>query len=267
MEQLILTALPGIPLIKQGDDLAEIALQGLRRSAIVLQDGDILVFAQKVVSKAEGRLVFLRDVTPTPAAIELSRSCGFDARYCEVLLWDTLEVLHSSEGSIIVETKHGWVCSSAGLDTTNIASRTGREWEVVLRLPEDADRSADDLRRRLRCLMAANVGVVVDDTHEGPWRTGAVGVAIGVAGLPAVEDLSGRVDLFRHPFSHGAVGTADQLAAAASLLQGQADEGKPIVHVRGFPMRRRDGSSREITHDRVRLFFPHRVVSVLPDPT
>ncbi|MCL4394323.1 MAG: coenzyme F420-0:L-glutamate ligase [Chloroflexi bacterium] len=231
---LTLTALGNIPLVEQGDDLAAIALRGLADTGIPLEDGDVMVLAHKIVSKAEGRLVRLGDVKPSPRAVELARQCGKDARFCEVVLWDTREVLRVREGLIVVETIHGWVCANAGIDRSNVAPHDGDEW--VLRLPEDADRSARALRQALRERTSRDVGIVVDDTHGRAWRNGAVGVAIGVAGLPAVEDLRGRADLFGYHLQVTTVGLADQIASAASLLQGQADEGRPIVHVRGVQL-------------------------------
>lgn len=242
--QLTLTTLPNIPLIQRGDDLAEIILRGLRDARIELQDDDVLVLAQKIVSKAEGRMVRLRDVTPSPCAIELARQSGKDARFCEVVLWDTREILRVRAGLIIVETKHGWVCANAGIDRSNVAPHDENEW--VLRLPEDADASARALRERLHALTRRDVGIIINDSHGRAWRNGAVGVAIGVAGIPAVEDLRGKPDLFGYPLQVTTVGLADQIASAASLLQGQANEGRPIVHVRGVPMMRREGCAREI---------------------
>ena len=248
MTQLTLTALPNIPLIQCGDDLAAIILRGLADAKLALDDGDILVLAQKIVSKSEGQMVRLRDVAPSPRAIELARQCGKDARFCEVILWDTRDVLRVREGLIVVETKHGWVCANAGIDRSNVAPHGDDEW--VLRLPEDADRSARALRARLREATAHDVGIVIDDTHGRAWRNGAIGVAIGVAGLPAVEDLRGRTDLFGYHLQVTTIGLADQIASAASLLQGQADEGRPIIHVRGVPHSLGDGSAREIVREK-----------------
>ncbi len=247
------TALPNIPLIQRGDDLAAIVLRGLRDAQIELQDGDVIVLAQKIVSKAEGRAVRLRDVTPSPRAVELARESGKDARFCEVVLWDTREILRVRVGLIVVETHHGWVCANAGIDRSNVAPHDDEEW--ILRLPADADQSARDLRERVRAATSRDVGVIVNDTHGRAWRNGAVGVAIGVAGLPAVEDLRGHPDLFGYALQVTTVGIADQIASAASLLQGQADEGRPIIHARGVPMTRRDGSAREIVRDKTQDLF------------
>jgi coenzyme F420-0:L-glutamate ligase/coenzyme F420-1:gamma-L-glutamate ligase len=248
LPQLTLTVLPNIPLIQRGDDLAAIILRGLGDANLSLKDRDVLVLAQKIVSKAEGRMVRLGDVTPSPRAIALSKECGKDARFCEVVLWDTHEVLRVRDGLIVVETTHGWVCANAGIDRSNVAPHDEDEW--VLRLPEDADRSARALRERLRAATSRDVGIVVNDTHGRAWRNGAIGVAIGVAGLPAVEDLRGRTDLFGYHLQVTTIGLADQIASAGSLLQGQADEGRPIIHARGVPMSPGDGLAREIVREK-----------------
>lgn len=250
---LTLIPLPNIPLIQRGDNLAAIILRGLSDAKIDLLDDDVLVLAQKIVSKAEGRMVRLSDVTPSPRALELARESGKDARFCEVVLWDTHEIVRVRDGLIIVETNHGWVCANAGIDRSNVAPHNAEEW--VLRLPENADRSARELRERLRAASARDLGVVVNDTHGRAWRNGAIGVAIGVAGLPAVEDLRGRTDLFGYHLQVTTLGLADQIASAASLVQGQADEGRPIVHVRGITAARRDGSSREIVREKDQDLF------------
>ncbi len=244
MTQLTLTALPNIPLIRRGDDLAAIILQGMRDAQITVEDDDIFVLAQKIVSKSEGRMVRLGDVVPSPRARELAEQSGKDARFCEVLLWDTREILRVRPGLVVVETHRGWVCANAGIDRSNVAPHDEDEW--VLRLPEDGDRSARELRERLRELTGRAVGIVVNDTHGRAWREGAIGVAIGVAGLPGVDDLRGLPDLFGYQLQVTTIGLADQIASAASIVQGQADEGRPIVHVRGVPLSRRDGSAREI---------------------
>lgn len=241
--QFTLTALQGIPYIRQGDDLAQIILASLERERLTLNDGDVLVIAQKIISKSEGRTVRLSDVTPSPQALELAAQSGKDPRLCEVILWDTREIMRVRPGLIIVETVHGWVCANAGLDRSNVAPH---EEGWVLRLPADADRSANALRERLHALTEHWVGIVINDTHGRPWRDGAVGVAIGVAGMPALQDLRGHPDLFGYEFQSTVVGYADQLASAASLLQGQADEGQPVVLVRGLLSDAPAGTARQI---------------------
>jgi len=253
MSQLTLTALPNIPLVMRGNDLATIILRGLHDAQIELQDSDVLVLAQKIVSKSEGRMMRLSDVTPSPQAVELAKRSGKDARFCEVVLWDTREILRVREGLVIVETKQGWVCANAGIDKSNVAPHDENEW--VLRLPEDADRSARELRERLRALTARDVGIIINDTHGRAWRNGAIGVAIGIAGLAGVDDLRGQPDLFGYQLQVTTIGLADQMASAASLLQGQADEGRPIIHARGLTLNRRDGSAQEIVRSKEQDLF------------
>jgi coenzyme F420-0:L-glutamate ligase/coenzyme F420-1:gamma-L-glutamate ligase len=243
---LTFTPLPGIPLIRPGDDLVEIVLQAVQRSCVGLQDGDILVFAQKIVSKAEGRLVNLSGVVPSPRAVELAALVEKDARLVELVLQESKEVLRIRTGTIIVEHRLGFVCANAGIDHSNVAGEGDNKEEWVLLLPEHPDASAKDLRRRIEEISKARLGVMIIDSHGRAWRNGTVGVAIGLSGLPGLVDLRGNPDLFGFRLRITQVGVADELAAGASLLMGQADEGTPVIHVRGFPYALREGSFGEL---------------------
>lgn len=250
---LTLTPLPGIPLIQPGDDLAGIILQALAQAGIGLQDGDILVVAQKIVSKAEGRLVCLSEVSPSPQAVELAASTQKDPRVVELVLQESRGVLRSRPGSIIVEHRLGFVCASAGVDHSNVKEDPEGEW--MLLLPEDPDASAAGLRQRLEEASGARLGVLIIDSHGRAWRLGTVGVAIGLAGLPGLVDLRGEPDLFGFRLQITQVGAADELAAAASLVMGQAAEGTPVVHARGFPYALREGSLPELLRPREQDMF------------
>lgn len=244
---LHLTPLTGIPLIQPGDDLAAIILDSLKRSHITLQDGDILVVAQKVVSKAEGRLVNLAEVAPSPQALDLAARAQKDPRLVEVILRESREVLRVKPGTIIVEHRLGFVCASAGVDHSNVKGAgedPSQEW--VLLLPEDPDASAQALRARLEAASGVRLGVLINDSHGRAWRLGTVGVAIGLAGLPGLLDMRGWPDLFGFRLQITQVGVADELAAAASLVMGQSAEGTPVVHVRGFPYPLREGCLGEL---------------------
>lgn len=243
---MILTALPGLPLVKPGDDLAALILEGLKRSGLSLQDGDLVVVAQKVVSKSEGRLINLAEIEPSQAAIRLARETNKDPRLIEVILKDTNQVLRKREGLIVVEHRLGFVCANAGVDHSNVEGEGDNQGEWVSMLPEDPDASAQKLRQRLQDETGANIGVLVIDSHGRAWRMGTVGVAIGVAGVPSLLDLRGRPDLFGYILRITQVGLADELAAAASILMGQANEGLPVVHVRGLPYDLGEGSLNEI---------------------
>jgi len=247
---MILTALPGIPLVFPGDDLAVLILEGVERAGLALQDGDLLVVTQKVVSKAEGRLINLVEVDPSPEAICLGEETNKDPRLVEVILNESRQVLRTREGVIIVEQRLGFVCANAGVDHSNVQGEVGQESEWVTMLPQNPDASAQRLRERLQDATGAKIGIIIIDSHGRAWRLGTVGIAIGVAGFPALLDLRGRPDLFGDPLRSTQVGLADEAAASASVLMGQADEGLPVIHIRGLPYALREGTLREIIRPR-----------------
>lgn len=239
--QMTLTALPGIPLVQPGDDLAGLILDGLQRAGIELRDGDLLVVAQKVVSKAEGRQVDLRQVEPSDRARQLAEHTQKDPRLVELLLSESRSVLRSRPGLIVVEHRLGFVCANAGIDHSNVEGE-----ETVLLLPENPDRSASQLRQRIQSESGVEIGVLVIDSHGRAWRMGTSGVAIGVSGVPALLDLRGEPDLYGDPLLVTEVGLADELAAAASALMGQAAEGRPVIHLRGLPYSLREAGIGEL---------------------
>ena len=252
---LTLAPLFGIPLIRQGDNLADIVLNALQENIIVLEDNDILVFAQKIVSKAEGRAVNLVSVTPSQRAIELAEQTQKEPRLVELILQESNEVLRTRLGTIIVEHKLGFVCANAGIDHSNVAGtgNTAEEW--VLLLPAEPDRSAALIRKEILSKTGKQIGILIIDSHGRAWRNGTVGVAIGISGLPGLQDLRGHADLFEFTLRITQVGVADELAAAASLVMGQAAEGTPIVHVRGFPYALREGSLKELIRPKEQDLF------------
>ncbi len=247
---LVLTALKGIPLIRQGDDLADIIVQSLAASQIALEDDDILVLGQKIVSKAEGRMMNLATVAPGEAAVKLAAEVEKDPRLVELMLRESRAVIRTRPGTVIVEHKLGFICANAGIDHSNVAGIGTPEEEYVLLLPEDPDRSAAVLRKQLESRVGRRLGVMIIDSHGRAWRLGTVGTCIGLSGLPAVVDERGWKDLFGYTLRITLVGVADELAASASLLMGQASEGTPVVHVRGFPYPLREGSLQELIRPR-----------------
>lgn len=260
---LTLTALSEIPIIRQGDNLADIVARALRASKIALEDGDILVLAQKIVSKAEGRLVHLDSVSPGQRAKELAATTGKDARLVELMLRESNSVLRTRPGVIIVEHRLGFICANAGIDHSNVApvgtnekdNQAIDENEQVLLLPEDPDKSASEIRAKIEAVTDKKIGVMIIDSHGRAWRIGTEGVCIGLSGLPAVVDERGWDDLFGRSLRITIVGVADELAAAASLVMGQAAEGTPVVHVRGFPYPLREGSLQELIRPREQDLF------------
>ena len=228
---LSLHALPGMPMVQPGDDLAGLIGDGLARAGLVPQDGDVVVIAQKIVSKSEGRTVLLDTVTPSPEAEELGARIGKDPRIVQAILGESVRVVRARPGLLIVEHKLGFVMANAGVDQSNVDGRDGRA--RVLLLPEDPDGSAQAIRTQLTARYGVKLGVVINDSFGRAWRRGKAGIAIGVAGLPALVDLRGNPDLFGRILEVSIIGFADELAAAASLLMGQAAEGQPVVLVRG----------------------------------
>ena len=227
---LELFALPGIPMVREGDDLAALIIAALGHRE--LRDGDVVVVAQKIVSKAEGRTVDLASITPSAAAEKLAAETGKDARIVEVILGESTRVVRSRPNLIIVQHRLGFVMANAGVDQSNVAPADGVQ--RVLLLPRDPDASAEALRMRLEQRYGAKVGVIISDSFGRAWRRGTCGIAIGAAGLPSLIDLRGQPDLFGRTLEVSIIGFADEIAAAASLLQGQAAEAQPVVLVRGL---------------------------------
>ncbi len=251
---LTLTPLLNFPLIRQDDNLADILVKSLQETQIELHDNDIIVLAQKIVSKSEGRMVNLATVTPSQHAIELAQKADKDPRVMELMLQESNEVLRIRVGTIIVEHKLGFVCANAGIDHSNVMSGGNTE-DYVLLLPEDPDRSARNIREKIKQTTGKNIGVMIIDSHGRAWRNGTVGICIGLSGLPAIVDERGWKDLFGYALKITIVGVADELAAAASLVMGQAAEGIPSVHVRGFPYPLGEGSLKELIRPKEQDMF------------
>jgi len=229
---LTITALQSVPLVQAGDDLAAIALAAYAATGLAPADGDVLVVAQKIVSKAEGRIVDVAGVEPSPEALALAAEVGKDPRFVEVVLSESRRIVRRRQGLLIAEHKRGWVMANAGIDHSNVAPDDGGE--RVLLLPVDPDASAEALRARLAAATRRRLAIIISDSFGRPFRHGTVGIALGAAGLPAMIDWRGHPDLFGRALEVTITGFADEIAAAASLVQGQADEATPIVLVRGL---------------------------------
>ncbi len=246
---LVLTALSGIPEVRPGDDLAAIVADALTRAVDPPLAGDVIVIAQKIFSKAENRYVVLDTVVPSKRALELSEKTGKDPRIVELILSESHSVLRTRKNVLVVEHRLGMVLASAGIDQSNIGpDRDGRERALLL--PIDPDRSCSAMRDRLMARFGVEIGVIMNDSIGRAWRNGIVGTAIGVAGVPALVDRRGAPDRFGRKLEITMIGVADEIAAAASILMGQADEGTPAVHMRGLPYGRRDSSMRELIRAR-----------------
>jgi coenzyme F420-0:L-glutamate ligase/coenzyme F420-1:gamma-L-glutamate ligase len=236
-----LTALAGIPLIEPGDTLDAIIAQALARGGERLGHGDVVVVAQKIVSKAEGRYVRLREVSPSPQARLLAREIGRPPEYVEVILSQSKRVLRKKPGLLVVEHHNGWVHANAGVDQSNIESDV--DDPRVLLLPRDPDRSAAELRLKLSERCGADVRVIINDSAGRAWRNGVCGFAVGCAGFAALLDRRGQPDLFGRLLETTQVAVADELAAAASFLMGQAAERSPVVLIRGAELPAGEGGA------------------------
>ena len=230
--RLELIAVPDVPLVRPGDDLALLLADRLTAAGLAPCDGDVLVLAQKIVSKAEGRIVDLATVTPSPRAVALAAEVGKDPRLVETILSESTRVVRHRPNLLIMEHRLGFVMANAGVDHSNLAA-PGAPDQVLL-LPRDPDASAAHLRAALGARFGVTLAVVITDSFGRPWRRGSAGVAIGAAGLPALVDLRGTPDLFGRTLEVTLVGLADEIAAAASLLQGQGAEGQPAILLRGL---------------------------------
>lgn len=247
---LSLQPLTGVPLVKAGDDLIALTLRAVELVGTPLRTGDILVYAQKIISKAEGRLVELASVTPSPQAVELAAVADKDPRVVELILSESNAVVRARPGVIIVEHRLGFILANAGIDRSNIDGS-----DCALLLPENPDRSAEKLRTSLAAMSGADIGILIIDSIGRAWRNGTIGTAIGASGIPTLLDLRGRPDLFGRKLETTEVGWADELASAASLVMGQAGEGWPIVLVRGAMERSGSGTARDLLRPKEKDLF------------
>jgi coenzyme F420-0:L-glutamate ligase/coenzyme F420-1:gamma-L-glutamate ligase len=227
---LSVIALPGIPLVQAGDILPQLILDGLNRADLHLQDGDVLVVTSKIVSKAEGRQFRLSSIQPSAEAIRLAEETRKDPRIVELVLNESRVISRKAVGVLVTQHRLGFVSANAGIDQSNVDGSD----ETVLLLPVDPDESAAGIRLALQDQTGMQIGVVISDSHGRPFRMGNVGVAIGVAGLPALLDLRGKPDLFGRELKISIQGYADMVASAANLVTGEAAEGRPVVLVRGL---------------------------------
>ena len=232
MDRVQIIGLPGVPMVQPGDNLHAITVSALVDADIALEAGDVLVVAQKIVSKAEDRFVDVATVKPSARAAKLAASTGKDPRFVQVVLSESKRIVRHRENLIIAEHRLGFVMANAGIDHSNVAPGNGNE--RVLLLPVDPDASARALREELVASYGVPVAVIISDSFGRPWRRGTVGIAIGSAGLPSIIDWRGHPDLFGRALEVTETGFADEIAAAASLIMGQANEAIPIALVRGL---------------------------------
>jgi coenzyme F420-0:L-glutamate ligase/coenzyme F420-1:gamma-L-glutamate ligase len=234
-------ALPNFPMVEPGDDLAAMIVESANAAGIIVEDGDLLVIAQKIVSKAENRYVYLNKVDVSDEANRLAAEVGKDPRLVQLILSESKEVVRKRTGVLVVEHRCGYVHANAGIDRSNITS-DAKDPRVLL-LPENPDQSAARLRLTLRERTGVTLAVIINDSSGRAWRMGTTGIAIGCAGIIPLMDLVGQKDLFGRRLEVTQVAVADELAAAASFLMGQADEATPVILIRGAPYQRSEKGS------------------------
>jgi coenzyme F420-0:L-glutamate ligase/coenzyme F420-1:gamma-L-glutamate ligase len=238
----------GLPEIGRGEDLASLIAHAATAQGTSLEAGDLLVISQKIVSKAEGRVVRLSEIAPSPETVRMAEELGRDARLIEVILRESRRVVRQDKGVLIVETRHGWICANAGVDQSNVDADT------ACLLPEDSDRSARELRDGLRALTGHDLGIIIADTFGRPWREGLTNIAIGVAGLEPIKSYLGEKDPAGHVLQATIIALADELAGAAEPVMGKLDR-VPVAIVRGLNWQRGDSGSRALLRDPARDLF------------
>ncbi|MBN1227944.1 MAG: coenzyme F420-0:L-glutamate ligase [Deltaproteobacteria bacterium] len=262
MKQINIIPIPNFPIIEPGNDLAAIIIDSLKDSPLSIEDRDILVVAQKIVSKAEGRIIALKEVIPSERALLLSEKTKKDPKLVELILQDSNEMLAAREdGLLVVEQKSGFICANAGIDRSNVGPQNSTEQWVTL-LPADADSSAASIRDRIYALIKKKVAIIINDTHGRPFREGAVGVAIGVAGIEPIDDKRGCQDLFGYRMQTTSIAIVDEISSAASMAMGQAAEGTPVVLIRGVSYQPSDSSAKKLIRAKEKDFFRHHTYNM-----
>ncbi len=265
-----LIGLKGIPIIKPGDNISKIILEALKFNNIVLEDGDIIIIAQTIISKSNGRIKNLKNITPSKKAIEmhntitpLAKSVGIPVKTPEliqVILEESKEIL-KTEHVLITETNHGFVCANAGIDQSNVEG----EYNITL-LPKNPDHDANKIRQTLKKKTKKNVAIIISDSFGRPFRVGAVGVALGISGINAILDKRGSKDLFGHELQSTIVAQADNLASAAQLIMGECDEGLPVVLIRGYKFNYQENTSiKSIIREKSSDIFRKNKIDILSE--
>lgn len=229
MKEFKAIALEGFPLIKHGDNIAKIIVETARRNGLEIEDGDIIVVAQKILSKAEGRIVNLKEVVPSEKAKEIAEKTGKSPKFVELVLRETRDVVKASGEILLVEDVRGLVCINAGIDKSNVEGESN-----FALLPEDPDASAEKCRKEIRRLTGKDVAIIICDTYSRPFRRGQVNFAIGLAGIKPFKDYRGKRDLYGYILKVKNVAVVDEIAAAAELLMGQGEEATPVVIFKGL---------------------------------
>ncbi|MEM3606833.1 MAG: coenzyme F420-0:L-glutamate ligase [Candidatus Bathyarchaeia archaeon] len=242
--------LKGIGLIKEGDDIAKVIVEAAKAQGVKIEDGDIIVVAHKRVSKAEGRVVDLKTITPSKFALRVSKLLNKDPRVIEVIFRESKRIVRMIKGHIICETRHGFICANAGVDKSNVEGE-----DFVVLLPKNPDASAETIRKGIKKLINADIAVIISDTFGRPWRNGQVNVAIGVSGLIPIKDYRGTKDMFNFTLKVTMICIADELASAAELVMNKSN-GVPAALIKGYPYVKGEGSIKDLIKRNKYNLFP-----------
>ena len=238
-----------LPMIETGDDLARLLIDCLSSSGEKLLDNDILVLSQKAISKAEGNIIDLNQIIPSPKALQIAREVGKDPRIVHLVLRESKRVVRKAYGVLVMEHKRGWICADAGVDFSNVSG------DCVTLLPEDPDRTASTICARLSEHFKVDIAVLICDSQGRPFRNGSVGAALGCAGMPVLVSLIGHEDLFHYKLQHTQIAIADQIASAANLVMGESAESVPAAIVRGLSLATRHGTAKELIREQNKDLF------------
>lgn len=244
--ELTAAAFDNFPDVKPNADLSGLILDSANANGWYWKNGDILVIAQKIISKSENQFVNLDEIQPGDLAKKYAKITGKEPGLIELILNESSKVLRARKGLMIVQHRLGFICANAGIDHSNVKGEYGKSEDWVLLLPKDPDNSAKVIREKIQNKTDKKLGVVIIDSHGRPWRRGVVGISIGASGVPVVIDRRGSRDRYGYELKATDIGALDELAATASILMGQADEGRPVVVIRGFPYPLQDSNFSEI---------------------
>ncbi|NHJ86715.1 MAG: coenzyme F420-0:L-glutamate ligase [Asgard group archaeon] len=242
--------LNNFPMINQDDNIPEIIIETLERNNINIEDNDIFVIAQSIISRAEGRLVKLDDIIPSAFAKEIAKNDNKDPRHVEIILQEAKNIWKNRNGVLITETKHGFVCANSGVDKSNVLKE-----DYVSLLPINPDISAKEIRKYIKLKTKKDVGIIISDTHNRPFRLGAINIAIGCSGINPIKDYKGKKDLVGYELKTTSISVADQLCSAAGLLMGEGDEGLPVILIRGYNFEKAEISATELVRPVERDYF------------
>ena len=239
-----------IPIVEENEDIGQIIINVLQKNKQQILDEDILVIAQSIVSRAEGRIVNLEEIEPSLFAKEIAKNSNKDSRHVEVILREAKNLLKNRNGVLVTETKHGFVCANSGVDKSNIPGTN-----IVSLLPIDPDKSAKEIRKVIEKYCKKRIAVIISDTHNRPFRLGAINIAIGCSGINVIKNYSGEKDLFDYELKTTTISLADQLCSAAGLVMGEGNEGLPVILIRGYKFERKEISAKELIRPEKRDYF------------